>query len=363
MRFVIRARVYKDGAPCPALAEVWDVAPEELSDNGRATLEIIAGIAPSALRSAVSWSSQAFLEFQDLQSIPIPSQGRFFNLSYLFCEALSALREAVVCGLNGQTHSSLGTLRSTLELTCFHYWWKDRLLGANSYEEFYDWLLSGKKGPTFSDVIHDLYASADLPAGAVGESQFRQIYAGLCSYAHKPLLAEAITTIRGGNEPAATPAVTLYWLRSLHAVQRGLLEVAISQTPHALFPLPLERKFGFNPPVGVFFDAANFVPLREALGAQAAEAYQAHYRSREPPREQLEWFAAQPDLDDEQIMATWSKARDMPDDRDSPFAERVFKRYSSLKAEMRALMWSFAYGQDVPDVQELGRRARSGGGP
>jgi hypothetical protein len=111
----------------------------------------------------------------------------------------------------------------------------------------------------------------------------------------------------------------------------------------------------------VFFDAANFLPLREALGAQAAEAYRARYRSREPPREQVEWFAALPDLDDEQIMATWSKARDMPDDRDSPFAERVFRRYSSLKAELRALMWSFAYGQDVPDVQELGRRARSGG--
>jgi hypothetical protein len=360
MQFLVHARVFKRTPARVEIRDIWDIADSELSPNGKSTIALIAddSFPTPRLRHDTVWGGQALVEFQDLQAIPIPTEGRFFNVNFLFCEGLSVLREAVVCGLNGQTHSSLAALRSALELLSFHYWWKKRLLGTRTYEQFYHWLLQGKGGRSFSDVIRELYAAVILPPDSVGESQFRELYAKLCSYAHKPLLEEAINTIRKGNQTVPDQAVVLFWLHLLNGVQRAVLEIAISQTPHALFPLELHKKFGFNPPLGIFFDHANFLPLREALSSDTTTRYQAHYRDQDPPKSQIQWFEAMPDLTCAQILASWTDEVDIENEGEL-FDERVFRRYCLMKAKTRSLTWAFAYGRDVPDVAELARRTRT----
>jgi len=361
MQFLIQARCFKAVPSRFTICDAWDIAESELSPNGRLVIDLLAddaSISPSLRHDAV-WGGQALLEFQDLQALPIPTEGRFFNVNYLFCEGLSVFREAVVCGLNGQIHSSLAALRSAAELFTFHYWWKQRLFGAALNEEFYDWLNKRKGDKDFSTVIRDLYARLVLPKNSVCESKFRELYKELCSYAHKPLLKEAINTIRGGNQNVPNHDVVLYWLSILCDVQRAVLEIAISQTPHALYPLELHTKFGFNPPIGLFFDHSNFLALREALGSEVTASYQANYRTQDPPKSQIEWYEALPDLTPEEILASWKDEEEIVDEA-KPSAERIFFRYSLMKAKMRALMWGWAYSQDAPDIAELGRRVRAG---
>ena len=149
MKCVSRVRVFKSAPETFSLTDAWDLASDELSTHGSACLALFAKREPPLfeLATSVAWSSQAILEFQDLQMIPLPRVGRFFNLPFMFCEGLSALREPVITGVNGQVHASLAVLRSALELFYFHYWWKRRLFFEPSYEPFYDWLLTGKGDP------------------------------------------------------------------------------------------------------------------------------------------------------------------------------------------------------------------------
>ena len=113
----------------------------------------------------------------------------------------------------------------------------------------------------------------------------------------------------------------------------------------------LERKFGFNPPAGLFFDHSNFIPLERALGEETIRQYQEHYRDMEPPRDQLSWFNSHPDRSDAGIINSWSGKR--IDDEQKSFDERVLYRFALLKAELRALMWVQAYGRQTPDIAEL----------
>jgi hypothetical protein len=142
-----------------------------------------------------------------------------------------------------------------------------------------------------------------------------------------------------------------FWLAHLYALQRVVLEIAIGQTPHALFPLELHRKFGFIPPVGVFFDHANHLPLEQVLGDELT-SYRECYRDREQPRQQLEWFERLPELTQDMIWSTRDRRHDRDDDN-KPFEERVFIRYCLMKANMRTLMWGQSYGRDNPSMGDL----------
>jgi hypothetical protein len=290
----------------------------------------------TASAQAAAWASQALIEFQDLQMLLLPEAGRFLNTGYCFHEALAALRESVVAGLNGQVHAALAVLRSALELHCFHYWWREELWSAPTYERFYRWLETGEGGAGFSQVIAALFAQERLPPGATTETHVREIYRRLCSYSHKPLLDEAITPLRA-NDPTESGAPALFlWLSLLGAAQRAMLDLAIAKTPLAIFPLPLARKFGFNPPLGLFFDAANFAPLERALGSQVIATYRDHYRDRDPPQTQIEWFESRPERSEEEILASWTAKTPLPG-AGRPFEERVILGYAVVKSEMRAL--------------------------
>ena len=79
----------------------WGVQPEDLSTTGNTSVQFLTSIDAelALLATDASWCSQALIEFQDLQGLPLPHEGRFFNTPYLFFEALGCLREVVLAGL------------------------------------------------------------------------------------------------------------------------------------------------------------------------------------------------------------------------------------------------------------------------
>ena len=67
-----------------------------------------------------------------------------------------------------------------------------------------------------------------------------------------------------------------------------LLDLAIRKNPESLFPVELHRKFGFNPPLGVFFDHQNFVSIKAALGDEAIAVYRRSFQNQDPPKATIE---------------------------------------------------------------------------
>src|SRR3990167_1870702 len=141
MRFQVFASGFKQPPKSSSVRRVWQLEDYELAPHGESACELLASTNFEEHTSwdAALWSAQALIEFQDLQYCSVPKVGRFFQVNYLFFEALAALRESFVCGLNGQTHAALAVLRSSAEMFVFHYWWKTKLRASDSYEDFYEW--------------------------------------------------------------------------------------------------------------------------------------------------------------------------------------------------------------------------------
>jgi hypothetical protein len=193
-----------------------------------------------------------------------------------------------------------------------------------------------------------------MPPSGKTKDTFVALYGKLCAYAHKPLIAQAITGLKGTNLTIINSEVLYFWLDLLQNTQRVVLDLAVSNSPMCLFPLPLHTKFGFNPPLGVFFDKANFLSLEISLGAERLTSYQEHFQSREPVVTLLPWFNGFPDRSQREILTSWAGDEPLGDEGKS-FEERVFLGFGMQKATMRAMLRVFAYNPNTPSIESLYR--------
>jgi hypothetical protein len=354
MEIHVFARTFREPVGGLAMRDVWGIERHELSEVGEHACRLLDSEDFPDQREwrNTGWTCQAILEFQDLQDVRLPERGRFTQKNYLFFEGIAVLREAILAGLNGCLHASFAALRSALELVTFHYWWKEKLRVEEDYERLYLWLDGEKDSPPFRRVIDETFGAFEVPRVALKKKEFENIYSRLCSYSHKPLIKEAVTAIRGTNLNVPNEPQCRYWVSLVHPTVRAILEIAVNSSPISLFPVALHRKFGFSPPVGIFFDQSNFLPLRKALGADEIDALRSRYEKRDPPLSQLKWFESLPELDEQSIFDTWRQEEEMGDG-DQPFEARVLRRYAMIKAKSRAFHAAFSHGLEGPPLPDV----------
>lgn len=326
------------------LRAIWNIEEAELGGLMQDSFRLINSAEGRIAQTSelVAWSSYALLELQDLQPMLIPKEGEFLNQNYLFFEALAALRESILCGLGGLFHASFAVLRSAVEQLIFHYWWREKLRDKDDYEPFYRWLRGDRKAPPFANAVRVLCRDKEHLLESTGRARIEAVYDVLCSYSHKPVLHESITALKGGNEAQVSPTAISYWLEVVGEVQQALLHLAVSVDPHALFPVDVYRKFGFNGPIGSCLDKYSFLALQKALGEETLRALQKYYE--EDCRLRLEWFSGFPELSDEQILSLWDG--EPIDDENRPFEERLLRRAVIHKGRVRAFGISFGYRGD-----------------
>jgi hypothetical protein len=361
MYIEVQHPIYKSPPAHLSIMEVWDVMQTEISSIGGKSIEILENddFGNVDLYNMVTWSGFAIQEFQDLLQQPIPKTGRFFNIHYLFFETLSALRECVLCGINGQFQASLAILRSALEMFTFHIWWKERLTGADSFESFYDWLFGLKGSPPFKNVVDSIFDTTSFPSEATTKDQFLSVYTELCGFAHKPLINQAITNLRGTNITIVDEQILSFWLDLLQRTLTIVLDLAIVKSPMALFPLPVYKKFGFSPPLGVFFDDANFLSMKMCLATKRLKSYQSYLQTCEPVPSLLSWFHSLPDQNEHEIMDSWFDDKPLGYE-DKPFEDRIFIGYAIVKTKMRAMQRANAYNSSTPEITSVIRSIQTG---
>ncbi len=126
-----------------------------------------------------------------------------------------------------------------------------------------------------------------------------------CSYVHTPIRDESFTMMNRGNVGFVGVSILRHWLAMALDVLRISLEQLVHVYPQCLFPVDICRKFGFNPPVGMYFDEYNFVPLATALGKDAIGICQARLRDHEIVDMAMQVYESRPDLTPEKIRDTW----------------------------------------------------------
>ena len=360
-QFQAYVHCYSQYSYSPTLRSSWRLNEDELAPLSAKHFEILDSRRARQSHTHLAWIHHAIQEFQDLQFIALGIGPYPNNSRYLFYEALSALREAVVSGLNNSFHASLTMMRSVLELFIFDAWWRTRLDSASSWTRFEAWTAGEHNSPPFKNVVNAVYKDLLFPQDAMGEQSVTDIYEYLCSYTHKPVPAESITRIRKANMPMTSEPLLQMWFFALHAVSLCMLDLLIAQYPLCLFPLCPYRKFGFNPPVGVYFDKDNFVPLGRSLN-QRKSPYKEFYRKQEQVTSLLNFYNHRPDLTEYEVLQSWWKDSPPSEKSDDTLKNKLQIRWMLLKAEVRAMNWAFAYGKDFqkPELRQLLERAREG---
>lgn len=334
----------------PELRKVWSINQDEVARIGQGALEQFSEDELTEIVRTVCWQGLAIQEFADVQDLTFPKAGPYFNINFFYFEGLTVLREGLLAGINGGVHASLAAFRAVLEMFALHCYWKQRRQEQDTYEEFYAWLRGTSKAPGFGKVLTRCYAQA--PAGASTEDDAKSLYAKLCSYVHKPSLAESITSIRGSNQPGVSRELTKYWLQIVLDLQRHIVELLVRASPTALFPIDITRKFGFNPPVGLFFDHDSFRVLQKSLGKELTASYRARYQDNGEPPAEVQWALGRPDLTDARIFKSWHDA-ETPRLEGKSKAERIKRGRIMLKAKCRVVGQSLAYMMDTPEMPDI----------
>lgn len=346
MQFFAVARIYQHSDDVISLRDVWTITDGELNEA--------AGVACARLRDEteladlhceVAWLAQALIEFADLVNFTPSSRGRFQYKNYLYFEAVQALREATVGILNGSPRASTGLLRSFLEMLLLHCWWQKRIESKGDSKQFYDWLEGRRPKPRFRDMLEKNFEWLEIPADAAAEKHVRDTYHRLCSYVHAPIREESVTMLNQGNVGQVGVGVLRYWLILARDALRIVLEQLVHLYPQCLFPVDVCRRFAFNPPVGMYFDRFNFVPLETVFGSARIETYQMRLQNHALVETAMNLYESQPDLTDEQILKTWCNMEEH--DGAYPQTDDLVSLWFEKKAQMRSLSMALTYSKPL----------------
>ncbi len=330
-----------------AINKVWNIEDRELNRIGQDHLNLLNdGIELKEQFYNIALGSQCLIELLDLLPLILPKKGQFLNSNYLYCEGLSVFREAILAGLNGLFHSSFSSFRSALELFIYHVWWQKELRNSDDYSAYNDWLFGKERSQVkFSSVYSKVYNSFSIPKSASDRTKFREIYIKLCSYAHKPILKESITSIKQTNEPDANAKVLDYWAKVTKSVLEVIIDLMVIYKPQALFPQDIWKKYGFNIPVGLYFDKSNYVPFEAWFGARKIDDFKEHFIIRDDLVALIDALNKRELLSNDAIIASWTgsgeeEVDDLPSDN---YETKILRRWAIMKARLRGTTMILSY--------------------
>ena len=346
MQFFNVVRIYRHPEDTISLRDVWTITDGELNDRAGVACKRFQNEKELAgLHREVAWSAQALNEFADLANFTPSSKGRLQYKNYLYFEATHALREATVGILNGSPRASTGLLRSVLEIALLHCWWQQRILRQGSSGQFYEWLEGRRRKPRFRDMVEKNFEWLGIPADDAAKEDIQRIYDQLCSYVHAPIREESVTMLNQGNVGQVGVGVLRQWLVLARDTLQIILEHLIHLYPQCLFPVDINKKFGFNPPVGMYFDRFNFVPLEAVFDGAQIETYRARLHDHELVESAMSYYESRPDLTNRQILETWNDV----DGHDNAHRESddPIVLWFQAKAKMRAMAMVLTYSDPL----------------
>ena len=346
MQFFAVARIYRHSDDAISLRDVWMIADAELNEAaGVACARLRDETELAGLHREVAWSAQALIEFADLANFTHSGRGRFQYKNYLYFEAVHALREATVGILNGSPRASIGLLRSFLEMLLLHCWWQKRIERKGDSEQFYDWLEGRRRQPKFRDMVGNNFEWLEIPTDAAAVKEVHDTYDRLCSYVHAPIREESVTMLNQGNMGQVGVGVLRHWLILARDALRIVLEQLVHLYPQCMFPVDVCRKFGFNQPVGLYFDRFNFASLEAAFSAAQIETYRARLQHHALVEDAKEFYESRPDLTEEQILETW---RDVEEHKGADRqTDDLVSLWFKAKAQMRVLSMTLTYSKPL----------------
>jgi hypothetical protein len=272
-----------------------------------------------------------------------PANADFILMQHhAYLEATLALGDGLAAGLAGHPRPALAVLRTFVESAVTEVY----IHGDPSGRRLWDYLryLAGNgHRPRFGQMLDAIFKEPRFAAIGSLREHLDVLYGSISSSAHAQTPDEALLHMRDGNEAVATYPELVFWLTVLGLAVHRMLTLLVLRFPMTLFPVDVERRFAYSPPIGIVSDETLSASIREGLGVRHSEALTSFLRDDEEVRGLLDWFKNHPELTDEQLDADWARSRRETSAK-TPLQMPREGRWALLKSEMASIQWATDMG-------------------
>jgi hypothetical protein len=349
MTLVGETESFEGPPPSYSLARTLRVDPNDVSSTASPFLQELDPAAPLA-ESATAFATEyrAFWSFQDLMQV-ILSNLPLDQRHYFYYEALVYLREIGHCLLTGNYLAVLSLQRQFLELAVYHVYWNSR---EDDLALLYRWIATGVGKPPFKNALEELFRNLDT-VEFVGRERSSELqddlsatYRKACSYNDVAELHESYIVLSGSNLGPTLAAADAALAHARLCIQQVLFLYGLAQ-PMVFFPLPIEQKFGFGGPVGVFAPHETAALFTAAIGENNASSMRNALVNHPVVVSRLEWFNSLPDISARQMEHSWQEFLENHPVKSPPKALRA--RMTIARATWRSMGWVISYAK-MPEM-------------
>lgn len=312
------------------LTVILNLDTTKISKEGNTILDILENDPLFPYRSQyrqLKWNILALISVQDIFPGTIYNQYNhesFFAKNYFYYEGIHLIREYFYTGFNNFLKASDHLVRTILEFHIRHCYFHWKCEQSNSYLPITDYLKNGVC-PS-NHVMINKYLSNDTfskPIKSKIQSLIRQL-SNTSSHAFNPE-----HSIRGNGKMhfEYTMDSVLFWL-TLNGVLSTTLWSYFACYPMLLHPKDIIKKFGYNPPLGLFISNNHFTVFRNALDKEDLEEFVKYTGQSSIVNDLISYYNGMPNLLEDDIQKTWSN-------EDGPIPDTYFEGYIQILAKMR----------------------------
>lgn len=299
------------------------------------------------------WQLTAFHEIQDVFDAPLyagrESKLNIFHLWYFYYESRHLLTESILSGLQGLYAASNTLLRIFLEFSVLQLYYYTVSHEQQSYDKLERYFRTGIH-PSWHTALQKAVSSDSFCKTIKMRLDFH--FKGLsksAAHSYHPTFSPR----QHSSGPGHLSAEGIYFWQLTRVVLQAVLWAYVVKFPMLLRPCDVVRKFGFDPPVGLFVSEKCSAAIKKSLGELDYPKFLQYAEQDENAKTLLEWFNSFGDLTDEEITRTWNRAEDGELKRIYP--EGYAKTITKLRA-MRETMamvsptWDKNKDLDIDDI-------------
>ena len=292
------------------------------------------------------WKVLAFICLQDIFDAPL-IQGddllSLFHQWYFYYESKYILKEIILCGLNGFEGASGALLRLFLEfnlLQNYVYTNRDKTASYKFIENYF----SKGINPNWSSVV-----KGALPNDGFSKPIRKRIMIHLKRLSETSLhpYHPDFTLIQSGStEPEPTLERVFFYFKITTLIEPVLWMYYVN-LPMLFHGVEIERKFGFNGPVGILADDQTTKIIKKSLCEEDYERFSCYAKSQKQVTDLLTWYHSRKSLTDDEILKSWDSKKDGP-------IKDILMGHCKQMTKLRGIRESLAFkktveGKDLSD--------------
>lgn len=334
----------------PSLEKILYLDEKSLSPVAKETLEFLEKYQGDNFSfNDFKWKLLAFVTVQDIFEALLLDDTAVRNVNvfrqwYFYYESKYILTESILCGLNGFYCATCSLMRLFLEFNLLQLYYYGLIKKNNNYNCLSEYLKANR------NIKWGKLISRSLPKDNFCEPIKERIRLSLkaqSQYAAHPYHPEYSPKQFANMVPGPSLEGIFYWPAYIQIVLQSVLWGYYVNFPMLFHPVDILKKFGFNPPVGLFIDEVGGKIISKSLSPKDYKEFVDYSSKSKKVENLLSWYSSLKNLTEEEILATWN-TREEGEIKD--LIEGYCKNMTKLRGIKELLSFKFKNDQEIEAI-------------